>query len=117
MPTAHIVAFYERIAPALVPFRTGRCVALRQVVDGQMVFRRHDNAGAICAVLDALALPYLLTFSGEDGFHVLWSFGPVTAAAFAPRTAWEFERDVVEALRERAEMHLVSAGLPSRMST
>ena len=171
MPTAQIVAFYERIAPALVPFLTGRRVALRQVFDGQVVFRRHDDAGAwiripdrhalvawvqrdaqaffpelvgddgalwfaldidrrhrplaeaatvagaICAVLDALELPYLLKFSGEDGFHVLWSFGPVSAAAFAPRTAWAFERAVVEALRERAETHLVSAGLPSPATT
>ena len=56
-------------------------------------------------------------FSGQDGFHVLWSFGPVTVATFAPRTAWEFERDVVEALRERAEAHLVSAGRPSPATT
>jgi DNA primase len=74
-------------------------------------------ARAICTVLDERALPYLFKFSGADGFHVLWSFGPVTDETFAPLTAWEFERDVVRALRDRAEALLAANGMPGPLTT
>ncbi len=171
MPDPHVVAYYERMAPALLPFLAGRRVAVRQVFNGRRIFRRHDESGewiyiadrqtlrhwvqrearaffpellgddgtlwfaldvdrrqqplaqaaavakAICTALDQRALPYLLTFSGADGFHVLWSFGRVTGETFAPLTAWEFERDVVRALRDRAETLLAADGLPGPLTT
>jgi DNA primase len=171
MPDPHIVAYYERMAPTLLPFLAGRRVSLRQVFDGRPIFRRHTESGdwihiadrdalmywvqrdaraffpelmgddgtlwfaldvdrrrqplaqaatvarAICTVLDERALPYLLKFSGADGFHVLWSFGPVTDETFAPLTAWEFERDVVRALRDRAEALLAANGMPGPLTT
>jgi hypothetical protein len=120
---SYVLAWVQRDAQAFFPELVGDDGALWFALD---IDRRHRpladaatvaGAMAICAVLDALELPYLLKFSGADGFHVLWSFGPVTAAAFAPRTAWAFERDVVGALRERAETHLANAGLPSPAAT
>jgi hypothetical protein len=74
-------------------------------------------ARAICTVLDERALPYLSKFSDADGFHVLWRFGPVTDETFAPLTAWEFERDVVRALRDRAEALLAANGMPGPLTT
>jgi DNA primase len=36
MPDPHIVAYYQRMAPALLPFLAGRRVSLRQVFDGRV---------------------------------------------------------------------------------
>lgn len=79
----------------------------------------------MCIILKKAGIDFLLKFSGENGFHFIWNLGKIDRrklkkidSAFVPEKprerqmknvdlkVWDFERRVIENLRERLEKAL-----------
>lgn len=68
-------------------------------------------AAEAARLLEELGLPYLLKFSGQHGFHFMWTFGQVTEPDFEP---WSFERNLIRFLRNQVEDRLQHSPLRDR---
>lgn len=57
---------------------------------------------ALADILDSLNLKYLIKFSGNKGFHFLFSLGKLPKQ-FSGEKIWEFERELISLLRQKLE--------------
>jgi len=112
----HCYSFHPHLQDGSLHFALD---AENRTADFPRIDRRHEAmpfplvqaaAGEMAAVLADLAVPFLLKFSGNRGFHFLWGFDRVEVEQASGGDIWGFERGIIRFLRARLEECLQASG-------
>ena len=60
--TAWVIDYYSKISPQILPFLKDRPIGIRQIFDGEMIFRRHQKDGKSFIFINSAVLHSIITF-------------------------------------------------------